>query len=610
MDLGPALEAAISAAREAGDLLRADFHRPGGPRGHGDKAEADHEAEDLVRGRLRDGFPDWAYLGEETGRAPGRPGAPVWLVDPNDGTRDYLKGRRGSAVSIGLVREGRPVLGVVFAFGHPDDRGALFAWAEGCGPLRRDDRPVEAPLPGRLGPTDLVLVSSGGDRDSEANQRCVDPARFRSVPSIAHRLALVAAGEGSAAVSLYSPGAWDYAAGHALLRASGGALVDQAGREVGYAAAGDSRCVRAFAGSPAVAEELSRRPWDGVSLHAHGSWPFGPGSRPARGESASDAGLLSRAHGCLLGQVAGDSLGALVEFARAEEVARRYPDGGPRALEDGGTWGILAGQPTDDSEMALALARSILDHGHYDAEAAHRAYRDWQASGPFDIGNTVRAALAGRPHPASQANGSLMRVSPLAVYAHAASEAEAAHLARSDSALTHANPVCGDAVAAYVVAIRHALLQGDGPEPAYRAALEWAGRAGAALSVVEALRGAAEGPPVCDGESQGFVLIALRNAFHELLYAEGLEAGVVATVRRGGDTDTNAAVAGALLGAVHGRDAVPGQWRRMVLSCRPQGPRARRPRPMVYWPVDLLDVAERLLVRGARVLGGRREGMA
>src|SRR5258707_1222619 len=94
MDLGPALDVATRAAREAGELLRVDFHRAGGPRGQVDKAEADVEAEDLIRGRLRDAFPDWSFLGEETGRANGAPGAPIWLVDPNDGTRDYLQGRR------------------------------------------------------------------------------------------------------------------------------------------------------------------------------------------------------------------------------------------------------------------------------------------------------------------------------------------------------------------------------------------------------------------------------------------------------------------------------------------------------------------------------------
>src|SRR5688572_7427606 len=132
--LGRALEIALAAAREAGDILLRDFHRAGGPRGSGDKAEADVEAERAIRRRLEDAFPDWSYLGEETGSRRGDPAAPIWLVDPNDGTRDYLVGRRGSAVSIGLVHERRPVLGVVNAFGYPDDDGELFAWAEGCGP--------------------------------------------------------------------------------------------------------------------------------------------------------------------------------------------------------------------------------------------------------------------------------------------------------------------------------------------------------------------------------------------------------------------------------------------------------------------------------------------
>jgi len=71
----------------------------------------------------------------------------------------------------------------------------------------------------------------------------------------------------------------------------------------------------------------------------------------------------------------------------------------------------------------------------------------------------------------------------------------------------------------------------------------------------------------------------------------------MATVRAGGDTDTNAAICGALLGAIHGRDAVPPQWQRMVRSCRPLRGSAhvRQPRPAVYWPTDALALAERLL---------------
>jgi len=591
MDLARALEAAEDAAREGGAVLLADFHRPGGPRGHGDKAEADVEAEWLVRNRLLAAFPGWSYLGEETGRVPGAPGAPVWLVDPNDGTRDYLEGARGSAVSIALVVDRRPVLGVVFAFAHPDGGGDLFAWAEGTGPMRRNGRPVEARLPTVLGPADEVLVSVKADRDPEGNLRCAAPARYRTVPSVAHRLALVAAGEGAATSSLYAPGAWDYAAGHALLRAAGGALVDEAGREVAYAEDGASSTRRAYGAAPAVAATLAARPWESV----------GSARRPVArarlrpGAAVADAGLLSRAQGALLGQVAGDSLGALVESWDAARIAAAYPDG-PRRLEDGGVWGILAGQPTDDSEMALALARSIVTAGRYTPEGARLAYRDWLGSGPFDVGGTVRAALTGRPLADSQANGSLMRVSPLGLFGHRAGTRRVAALARADSALTHPHPVCGDSAAAFAVALAHGVACGDAAA-AYEAATAWA-REAADTAVQAALDRAASQAPVLSGGSIGWVLLALQNAFYELLHAPSLEEGVVATVRRGGDTDTNAAVAGALLGAVHGRDAVPVQWRRSVLSCRSHAASTGRPRPEAFWPTDVLELAELLLLAG------------
>jgi ADP-ribosylglycohydrolase/fructose-1,6-bisphosphatase/inositol monophosphatase family enzyme len=592
--LSRALEVAEAAARQAGDVLRADLHRAGGPRGGGDKAVADLEAERLIRERLRTAFPGWGYLGEETGSALGEPGAPIWLVDPNDGTRDYLKGRRGSAVSIGLVCEGRPALGVVHPFAYPDDTGGLYAWAEDCGPLRQDGRRLEPRLPESLGPLDVVLVSGGAERAPEANLRCVAPARIRSVPSIAHRLAAVAAGEAAATASVFAPCSWDYGAGHALLRAAGAVLIDEQGEPVGYDALARSATRHAFAGTSAVVRELARRPWQrfGPELPADSRAALRPGRLVA------NAGLVSRAQGCLLGQVAGDSLGSLVEFESAAAIAACHA-AGPRLLADGGQWQTLAGQPTDDSELALALARSIVRDGAYTPRAALQAYREWLASSPFDVGRTTRAALSGAPLADSQANGSLMRIAPLAVYAHALSPKDCAALARADSHLTHPHPVCGDAVAAFTVAVAHAVRFGEGPEAAYRAALSWAERDSAQPAVVERLRAAREEAPVCDGAAQGFVLIALQNAFFELLHAPSLEEGVVSSVRRGGDTDTNAAIAGALLGAAHGRAAVPDQWRRMVLSCRAHASRARHPRPVACWPTDLLELAELLLIAGA-----------
>lgn len=591
MERKPALDEALAAARAAGEILRADFHRPGGPRGQVDKAEADLEAERLIRARLTAAFPRWGYLGEETGRQDGIPGEPRWLVDPNDGTRDYLQGRRGSTVSIGLIEDRRPVLGVVFAFAYPDDGGDLFAWAEGVGPLTRNGRPVAPSLPPTLGPLEVVLVSSRGDLDPQGNLACAAPARYRSVPSIAHRLALVAAGEAAAATSLFAPGAWDYAAGHALIRAVGGLLVNEAGQPITYAEDGSSQARRAFAGSPEVAVELARRAWEEVETRG----TLG-GAGLAPGRAVADPGLLSRAQGCLLGQVAGDSLGGLVAFLGAAEIAARHGDG-PRLLADGGQRGLLAGQVAADSELALALARSVLTKGGYTPQAALEAYRGWLASEPFDCGPTVRAALSGRPDAQSQANGSLRRASPLGILAHAQTPQVASRWARLDAALTHPHPVCGDATAAYVVALAHAVREGDGPQAAFDAAFEWA-RAEAVGPVREALAMAQDMPPSSEGQNAGWVLVALQNAFYELLHGPSLEQGVLATVRRGGDADANAAVTGALLGAVHGREAVPQQWRSLVLGCRPIPGAGPRPRPMECWATDALEIAEGLLLAG------------
>ena len=104
------------------------------------------------------------------------------------------------------------------------------------------------------------------------------------------------------------------------------------------------------------------------------------------------ATVLFRAQGCLLGQLCGDSLGSLVEFQSPAHVRKQYPKG-VRDLADGGTWDTIAGQPTDDSELALTLARTLVAKRTYDVSAARAAYRDWLASGPFDCGMATRRPL-------------------------------------------------------------------------------------------------------------------------------------------------------------------------------------------------------------------------
>lgn len=595
IDLAKALDVAIEAARAGGAILREEFHRAGGPRGSGGHAPVDEVVERLIRERLLGEFPTFGFLGEEEG-AHG-PGDAVhrWVVDPNDGTRSYLRGLRGSSISIALVHGGLPILGVVFAPVAPDDDGDLIAWAEGM-PLLRNGKVVQPkPLAERLEAGQVVLVSQDADRNAAANARCVAPARFRAVPSIAYRLALVAAGEGDAAVSLNNPVDWDLAGGHALLRGAGGDLVTEGGQPIRYDRRGAGG--RVFGASPALARQLAARPWESVFARGAAAGELKslhPPVVPSPGRSVRSPLRLARAQGCLLGQVAGDSLGSLVEFRSAVEIAATYP-GGVRNLADGGTWNTHAGQPTDDSELALLLGRCLVRG--FDRRAIEKAYRDWLGSYPFDVGNTTRQGIMGVRDFASQANGGLMRVAPLGIYGHALETHELAELARSECELTHPHAICRDASAAFTIAVAHAIRGHAGPQEMHGAALSWCRDAGAAVEVVRTIEAAAAEPPADYQRQQGWVLIALQNAFFQLLHAKSLEEGVISTVMAGGDTDTNAAIAGALLGAAHGRDAVPLRWRNAVLSCRPiETGLQQRPRP--FWPVDLLELAEALLLAG------------
>lgn len=318
-----------------------------------------------------------------------------------------------------------------------------------------------------------------------------------------------------------------------------------------------------------------------------------------------------RAAGCLMGQTAGDSLGSLTEFMSPAEIRGKYPDG-PRRLENGGVWGTLAGQPTDDSEMALVLARYLAEAEEYDPREVWRGYVAWLDSDPFDLGTTIGNALRGRPSPTSQANGALMRVSPLGVFGASRSWKEVDRWAREDAALTHPHPVCLQANALYACLVAEAVRGGGPSARLYEYVLDLAERNPLEPSLRKALDAAATRPPEDYETHQGWVLVAFQNALWQLLHAAGFEQGVVDTVMRGGDTDTNAAICGALLGAVYGLEAVPLQWREAVLSCRPERgrPGVRRPRPRCFWPTDILELAPRLLEdrRASRREGPGRQG--
>lgn len=297
-----------------------------------------------------------------------------------------------------------------------------------------------------------------------------------------------------------------------------------------------------------------------------------------------------------MGQLAGDSLGSQVEFLNREQIMHLYPRG-IRELKDGGTFNLIAGQPTDDSELALMLARHLVEGDHFDAKAVRERYVYWLDSGPFDIGNTIGRGLTGRPNLASQANGAMMRISPLGIFGANHDLEDVEKWAIQDGKITHPNPLCLQANALFAKAIAFAIHTGaDGPS-VYTEVLKWTKRMDIDKKLNLAIWGAKDALPEGFMKQMGWVMIAFRNALYQLANATSFEAGVTETVEQGGDTDTNAAIAGALLGAVYGIEAVPEQWTNAILTCRPEAGRkgVHKPRPEVFWPVDALELAEKLV---------------
>lgn len=318
-----------------------------------------------------------------------------------------------------------------------------------------------------------------------------------------------------------------------------------------------------------------------------------------------DAAVVARARGAWLGQIAGDALGTTVEFKPPGRIAELYPEG-LRRIIGGGPFSVRPGQVTDDTELALALARSLVERRAYEPDHVAAAYVAWYESGPFDVGGTTAMAFGGRPargaglaarvarkaSRTSQANGSVMRLSPLALWGWRLPEEELLALAAFDARLSHPNEVCQAANALFAWSIALAVREGTGARETYERTLDLARRHPTCRPLSSLLEDAAREPPADFVKNMGWVRIALQNAYHQLLHAPSLEEGVVRTVMHGGDTDTNGCIAGALLGAVHGEEAVPSAWRETIEACRTT-------RGATYQSHDARDLALRLVEAGA-----------
>ncbi len=332
-----------------------------------------------------------------------------------------------------------------------------------------------------------------------------------------------------------------------------------------------------------------------------------------------------RARGVLLGLCVGDALGAPHENRRLPVPP--FPqlcDGPLRDPIGGGPNRLLPGQVTDEAQLGICLGLSLREIRRYDAEETARRYATWrelrvptgpttsavldQLRGSKGVWNTAAKEHWIRHGKQPCDNGSLVRTAPIGVFL-AREDQPRAKASLEDSALTHYDPRCQLACAALNGAIARALTS---PRPP--TADELFQGASTALSIAAAALGSTMkdqvrdvldasaalkadlelarkpdpqlyGPDFHLNTQSDHVRVAFRLAFWEAAHAPSFEAGLIDVANRGGDSDGNGAVAGALMGALHGESQLPDRWRKAVLEA-PVGPHE------AYHPRNLLPLVD------------------
>ena len=220
---GVELAAAIDLVQSAGRLVAARYEDSGPVAYKGARdivTEVDHAAEALIRAGVAERFPADAFYGEESGRD-ATVAARVWVCDPVDGTINYANGLPFFCVSLALVADGRPVVGVV----HDPLRRETFA-AAADGPATLDDRPVRASAKERL--SDVVMaLAVGGRAPARRIARVRHEIRVsRTMGSAALSLAYVANGRFDAFSQTNGLSAWDVAAAGFIAERAGAVVTD------------------------------------------------------------------------------------------------------------------------------------------------------------------------------------------------------------------------------------------------------------------------------------------------------------------------------------------------------------------------------------------------
>lgn len=211
-------------------------------------SEADIAVDNALRETLMSARPDHGWLSEESGSRPGRSGRTI-IVDPIDGTRAFLSGQTAWTLALAIVDASRPLAAAIY---RPSD-DVMFAAAVSEGAFRNG---------ARLSVADRGLsgarVAAPGATFKAGTLSSAGASKASRVPSLALRLAYVAARQLDAVVTKDGPYHWDVAAADLIVHEAGGTVIDAAGAVIDYGVEG-TKIGPVIAGPPRLAEALRER---------------------------------------------------------------------------------------------------------------------------------------------------------------------------------------------------------------------------------------------------------------------------------------------------------------------------------------------------------------
>ncbi len=285
-------------------------------------------------------------------------------------------------------------------------------------------------------------------------------------------------------------------------------------------------------------------------------------------------GLFDRLKGTIYGQAIGDALGLGTEGMTDEDMAWKYPHGIKHysdIFQDRHRKRWKIGDWTDDTDMMLCIANAVIKEKGVNLTSIAQNFKDWANGEPMGIGeNTYKVLMIADyvEHPLevarkvwemsgknAAANGGLMRTSIVGLFPKAVEEC-AVNICR----LTHYDPRCvGSCV--IVSELIHSLVY-NGKGLSYHQIVDMARKYDERIVefVDLSMNTDIRALELQDEESVGYTLRTLAAGLWAYWNARTFEDGLLSVVRAGGDADTNAAVACAVLGAKYGFNAIPQEY--------------------------------------------------